>query len=742
MEATAEARERMERWFRNRGVPHLIKDYTPSDKFPLATTILQYFLGIELLMLLLRPQQTAMTNGVIVIGALAVFIFGGWLAKKLKGRSVEPRRSANLLMLLAIAPALLPLLYGQQLALAGAIASVNISIVAITQLSSSYAVGPITYWAARELPYQAIPLCLSVARAFPLVLVFATFLMLQNELWQIAAKLHGAFLWMALLTFPATGALFIVLWTLQRIESHVEFKKWEDVLQWVEELADDLKDSGDSKGVNDLHAFAASVKESDRPKDQPLNRGQKINLAFTMLFVLGLQITLVSVIVACFLLVFGRLTIAKSVADEWVGSVGSSIHLLWSESPFGSRLGLSKELVIVAGLLASFSGLYFTLQGVKDEAYYQDFLQNVDNRTRKALALRCMYLSLNWEDGDAGNRVKINELQAVEEAPMEVWIGTWNLENLFRPGSEFGPQRQEDYEAKLQTLAQTINAATPDVLAVQEVGEEEALADLVKLLDGAWNIELSQHFDKNHPIRVGFLSRHPMTATHDVFELPSPLRPPQAGDADGEVTTQMGRGALAVRVDLNRDPELILVTCHLKSKLLSFPGPSGTSRFDTNDEGERARWAAYALYRRTAEAVTVRGLADQLLDNDGKHRPIILLGDLNDEAQAATTQILLGPPGSQFDTRGFDRPDRGDAMRLWNLAPRIEERERYSRIFQGRPELIDHILISHALLGTFKEVRAIHGEGSASLPSVTSHPRSRRNSHASDHAPIVASFAL
>lgn len=49
----------------------------------------------------------------------------------------------------------------------------------------------------------------------------------------------------------------------------------------------------------------------------------------------------------------------------------------------------------------------------------------------------------------------------------------------------------------------------------------------------------------------------------------------------------------------------------------------------------------------------------------------MVLGDLSDVPEAATTQILHGPPGSEIGTAGLDRPDLGDARRLWNLAPRI-----------------------------------------------------------------------
>ena len=57
-----------------------------------------------------------------------------------------------------------------------------------------------------------------------------------------------------------------------------------------------------------------------------------------------------------------------------------------------------------------------------------------------------------------------------------------------------------------------------------------------------------------------------------------------------------------------------LVTVHLKSKLLTYPG----GRFAPDDEDQRARFGAYALYRRAAEAATVRVHADT---RAGRARP-------------------------------------------------------------------------------------------------------------------------
>src|SRR5205814_10112849 len=188
-----------------------------------------------------------------------------------------------------------------------------------------------------------------------------------------------------------------------------------------------------------------------------------------------------------------------------------------------------------------------------------------------------------------------------------------------------------------------------------------------------------------------------------------------------------GRGALAVAVEPVPGHPVTVVSCHLKSKLLSYPAAPGKSRFFPHDEGERARFGAYALYRRAGEAVTVRALANRLLDGHGQTRSLLVMGDLNDEPAAATTQILLGPPGSELGTPGADRPDKGDAWRLWNLAPLLPEKERFSRVYHGRGELIDHILASGALLPHIVEVHTRHDQP---LPSIGDDPAAPRGATA------------
>jgi hypothetical protein len=107
--------------------------------------------------------------------------------------------------------------------------------------------------------------------------------------------------------------------------------------------------------------------------------------------------------------------------------------------------------------------------------------------------------------------------------------------------------------------------------------------------------------------------------------------------------------------------------------------------------------------------------------------------------EAATTQLLFGPPGSQIGTGGFSHPDHGDPQRLWDVGYAMPPPNNFSRINQGRPELIDHILVSHALVGH------LHGAATVPLdvPSVGAQPSTApRTDPPSDHRPVVAQFDL
>jgi cell division septation protein DedD len=113
-------------------------------------------------------------------------------------------------------------------------------------------------------------------------------------------------------------------------------------------------------------------------------------------------------------------------------------------------------------------------------------------------------------------------------------VGTWNLENLFRPAPGASQETKDGYDAKLDALASLIRDMAPDVLAVQEVGKPEVLQDLADVAVGAWHTATADPDGRG--IRVGFLSRLELTDVVEVAALPDKLRPIQVDDTTATST--------------------------------------------------------------------------------------------------------------------------------------------------------------------------------------------------------------
>jgi endonuclease/exonuclease/phosphatase family metal-dependent hydrolase len=319
-------------------------------------------------------------------------------------------------------------------------------------------------------------------------------------------------------------------------------------------------------------------------------------------------------------------------------------------------------------------------------------------------------------------------------------VMTWNVENLFADKPEF--------ENKLKLLAGVIGVQRPDVVALQEVGGDAEMIELKKALKGDYPHHVVG-IEGDRGIRVALLSKPAFTGQAEnitAFTLgPAIVVNDLDVDSNPVPVKKMSRGAL--RVSVTKGSRMIdVLTLHLKSKLLSYKRPGGTS-FAPRNENERAQVAGIALAKRTAEAITVRTRANALLVSNSTNS-LVVLGDFNDEPEAQTSLILNGPSGSELGTQGFHRPDQGDDARLFNVAPLIPADRRYSRINFGRKELIDQIFASEEL---FPRIDDQHRrlpiadslvDFNAQLPSVTNDPNERDGAVAPDHAPVTAVFEL
>lgn len=316
---------------------------------------------------------------------------------------------------------------------------------------------------------------------------------------------------------------------------------------------------------------------------------------------------------------------------------------------------------------------------------------------------------------------------------MPVTITTWNVQNF--------TQNSPVFAEKLNFLVSILQTLGSDVIALQEVLDLEALQTLAGRLG-------FHHFaarPDGRDNRVAFLTRNaPAQPPQEIvaWQLPTDEKVRGFNDSGAIVIEpELPRPALQITMSHNGQ-ELDIITTHMKSKLLTFG-----ENFSTSNETLRAQTAYFALQRRTAEAITLRERATSLLSSG---RRLVVLGDLNDVHEAATTQIFYGPGGSQpkgpedatHIFGAFQRSDTGDSQRLFNVTNLVPKDVRWSRKHDGQEELLDHILASEQLMprasNGLRQVPAVRIVNEDTPDLIGTNPTI--GGVVPDHAPVTATF--
>jgi hypothetical protein len=131
------------------------------------------------------------------------------------------------------------------------------------------------------------------------------------------------------------------------------------------------------------------VDEREELQALELTRPQRLNVSLVALFTQGMQITLVTLLVGAFFIVFGLMTITPEIMESWLGHRGDE---LFAFGVFGHDLRCTAELLKISGFLAAFSGLYFTVVLVTDETYRKEFRAELLDELRQTFAVRLVYL--------------------------------------------------------------------------------------------------------------------------------------------------------------------------------------------------------------------------------------------------------------------------------------------------------------------------------------------------------------
>lgn len=366
-----------ERWFLKRGLPHFIADYSPTrDVLTRAVPLLTLIFLFEVANA--PSREFPIWLDVVALAVGFGILLGAWiLANRIRERPLLARPvdvGVFEIAVFVLAPPAIPLVFGGQWRSALATALGNFLLLLVIFLGTSYGVVPMTRWAGSRTVRELEQVMSLLVRALPLLILFITFIFLQNEAWQITAQLHGPYYGIVLGLFVVIGVGFSVIRLPRQIGELSEFESWDVLVGRVGGTpAQALVHEGPER-----HAAAP-----------PLTKRQWGNVALVFLFSQFLQVLLVCLIVFAFLFMFGVLVVTEPVAR---GFLDAQPHVLASLDLWGRDLVITEELLRVTGFLTVFSGLYFAVTAQTDEAYRREFIGEILEEMRRSLAVRAVYL--------------------------------------------------------------------------------------------------------------------------------------------------------------------------------------------------------------------------------------------------------------------------------------------------------------------------------------------------------------
>ena len=320
---------------------------------------------------------------------------------------------------------------------------------------------------------------------------------------------------------------------------------------------------------------------------------------------------------------------------------------------------------------------------------------------------------------EAGLLAETTNIQSGDD---ELTVATYNVLNL-DPNDSDGDEDVADgrYDAIANDIVNNLDS--PDIIGLQEIqdnsgsvddGTVDADANLQQLIDTvAANGGPQYEFIDNTFITDNASGGQPGGNIRTAFL----YDPTQVTLIEGSVETigdqNSGSAFEGARLPLVADfefngQEVTVINNHFSSKGGSSPIFGVDQPFEDLQENPDVNGS---LDERQAQAEAVDGYVDDILGVNADAN-VVVLGDLNEFEFISPVDEILGSS-------------------LTNLIDTIPEDERYSFIFQGNSQELDHILVSDSLLDS-AEVDIVHVNSEFA----------ETDSRASDHDPILASFNL
>lgn len=368
-----------ERWFVSRGLPHAIEDYSATeDVFTRAAPFLGAVFFLEVFASF-DDRFDGWRQALVFVAAVGILVTAVASVNRLRGRrafQLPDQVGAIELGLFVFVPAVLPVLFSDEPGTRFmVIVGLNLVILAVTYVVTSYGLLPMVGFGARQLTSRIGRLGQLVARGLPLLLLFTTFVFLNAEMWQVASDFDAVFYAIALGFLVLTAVGFVAL-RAPRVVSELEaFSSWADVCRCAARTDAPIR----SRVPADVDSAVVTP---------PLERTDRVNLSLLVIIAQMVQVVLVALVIGLFYVGFGLLAVRRATIDQWTTS---EVDPLATFELFGAEVVVTWEHFAVAGFIAVFSGLQFAVSMLTDATYREEFYEDVTDEIRDVLAVRALY---------------------------------------------------------------------------------------------------------------------------------------------------------------------------------------------------------------------------------------------------------------------------------------------------------------------------------------------------------------
>ena len=376
-------RDRCERWFVRRGLPHLIDDYTATDD--IFTRMAPFLAGVVFLEFFLAfgDRWTGWSQAVAFLGGIAALVGGVVLVNRIRGRrSFQlPDDIGVWELALYVSLPIVPTVIGSQGSAGENVVSVvafNLVLLAVGYVVTSWALIPMMRWSFGQVRRQVTDVVNLAMKSLPTLLIFSAFIFINAEMWQVANDFTLPLFGMVMLLLVGIGGIFIFVSVRRLTVDLARFSAWGDVRP---------------RCANTPVEEIVPADDEPAPDTPPLMRRAEWNVNLLLFVAQGIQVLLVSLVITTFYVVFGLLTVREETLLQWttVGELTYERDWAVDIAIFGTDLIFTRQLLLVALFIGMFSGLNFAVQVITDDTYREEFIADMTAEVRDALAVRAVY---------------------------------------------------------------------------------------------------------------------------------------------------------------------------------------------------------------------------------------------------------------------------------------------------------------------------------------------------------------